>query len=168
MYPIGRLALAGALICAAAGNAEAARDRSFFTIGAGAFDINDDYTAANFNLEWRAEPWFWNLRPFVGGSVTTDAGLYGYAGLALDIYFGEHVVVTPNFAPALYEEGDGKDLGYALEFRSGIEVAWRFEDRSRLGIALHHLSNAGLGDDNPGTETLMLNYSMPTHGLLGY
>ena len=48
-----------------------------------------------------------------------------------------------------------------LEFRSGIEVAWRFDNRSRLGVEFTHISNAGIYDRNPGTETLTVNYSIP-------
>jgi len=45
--------------------------------------------------------------------------------------------------------------------RSQLEVAYRFDGRSRLGLSISHYSNAGLGDDNPGTESLMVNYSVP-------
>ena len=160
-------ALACTLLASIALPSRAGAEPSLLTFGAGAFDINDDYTAAAFNLEWRGEHLLWTVRPLVGAAVTTDAGLYAYAGLALDIHIGDSLVITPNFAPALYEKGDGKDLGNWFQFRSGIEVAWVFWDRSRLGVALHHLSHAGLGDDNPGTETLMLNYSIPTARLFG-
>jgi len=42
-----------------------------------------------------------------------------------------------------------------------LEFAFRFDDRSRLGLSISHYSNAGLGDSNPGTESLMANYSIP-------
>ena len=60
-----------------------------------------------------------------------------------------------------FTRGGGKNLGSNVEFRTGAELAWRFDDRSRLGVALHHISNAGLTQRNPGTETIMLNYSIP-------
>ena len=37
----------------------------------------------------------------------------------------------------------------------------RSQRRSRLGIALSHYSNLGLGDRNPGSETVNLYYSLP-------
>ncbi len=79
----------------------------------------------------------------------------------VDIFFGRRIVATPSFSFGLYGEGDGKDLGHAVEFRSAIQIAYRFDDRSRLGIMLHHLSNAGLDDINPGANTVMLTYSRP-------
>ncbi len=145
-------------------------DPAVFAFGAGIFDVFQDegYKAVNFNFEWRGETVVWRLKPLVGIGATTDGSFYGYAGVALDIPLGDRWVLTPNFAPSLYLDGDGKDLGYPLEFRSGIEVAYRFEDQSRLGIALHHLSNASLGDDNPGTETLNVYYARPLPYFFGH
>jgi lipid A 3-O-deacylase len=42
-----------------------------------------------------------------------------------------------------------------------MELAYRFDDRSRLGLSLSHYSNASLSDKNPGTEAIMINYSIP-------
>ena len=93
--------------------------------------------------------------------ASSDAAFYGYAGVLVDFYMGRRVVLTPSFAAGLYEDGDGKDLGHAVEFRSSMELAYRFDDRSRLGVSFYHLSNAGLSNNNPGTEVLSLNYSIP-------
>ena len=84
------------------------------------------------------------------------------AGVLLDVYFGNRFVVTPSFAPTWWHgKTDDLDLGHGLEFRSQIEFAYRFDDRSRLGLGISHSSNASIGDTNPGTETLSLNYSYP-------
>ena len=93
--------------------------------------------------------------------ATTDAATYGYAGIGVDVFFGPRWVATPTFAAGIYGNGDGKDLGNAVEFRSGLEVAYRFDDRSRLGLSFTHISNAGIGDRNPGVESLVLMYSVP-------
>ena len=90
------------------------------------------------------------------------------AGVLIDLYFGRRIVVTPSFAPHIYFGGDDDlDLDYPLEFRSQLEVAYRLDDRSRLGLAVSHYSNASLGDTNPGTESAMLYYSLPLEGLFG-
>ena len=83
----------------------------------------------------------------------------------MDIYFGPRWILTPNTAVGAYLEGDGQDLGHVLEFRSGFELAYLLNDRSRLGIAVHHLSTAGIGDENPGTETALIYYSVPLNSL---
>ena len=70
-------------------------------------------------------------------------------------------MLTPSLAAGLYEDGDGKDLGHIVEFRSSLELAYRFDNRARLGLSFYHLSNASLDDNNPGTEVFSLNYSIP-------
>ena len=34
-------------------------------------------------------------------------------------------------------------------------------ERQRLGLAIHHISNAGTYDKNPGTELVTVQYSYP-------
>ena len=51
-----------------------------------------------------------------------------------------------------YDRGKSLDLGYNLEFRSQIEFSYALGE-SRIGFNLNHISNAGLGDTNPGTES---------------
>ena len=76
-------------------------------------------------------------------------------------------MVTGSLGAGYYEEGDGKDLGHELEFRSQIEIAYRFDDRSRLGLAVSHTSNASIADTNPGSESAILYYSVPIESLFG-
>jgi len=139
---------------------------SFISLGVGATGVVADRAqGAAFNLEYRSDYELWKIRPFVGGFATSDASLYGYFGFLLNIYLGNRWVLIPNTAVGAYSEGDGQDLGHVIEFRSGFELAYRFDDRSRLGIAVHHLSNASIGSDNPGTETALLYYSVPLSSL---
>ena len=105
------------------------------------------------------------FNPFIGFSGTIEGATYAYGGIGLDVYFGNRWVGTPNFSVGIYGKGDGKDLGHALEFKSGFSFAYRFDDYSRLGIAFHHLSNAGLGNRNPGEESFLLVYSLPLTSL---
>ncbi|MBT5194166.1 MAG: acyloxyacyl hydrolase, partial [Rhodospirillaceae bacterium] len=90
------------------------------------------------------------------------------AGVLIDIFLGRRFVLTPSFAPHAYWGGnDDLDLGHTVEFRSQLELAYRFDNRSRLGLAISHYSNASLGDKNPGTETATLYYSLPLDNLFG-
>ena len=157
------LAVFAALALGAATSAPArAEDPGFLTFGAGAFDFHRSETrAAQFELQYRSGYKLWIFNPMVGASGTTDGALYGYAGLSLDIFFGNRVVLRPSVAAGAYHEGNGKDLGGTLEFRSGLELAYRFDDRSRLGMEISHRSNASIYDKNPGEETLMVFYHLP-------
>ena len=140
-----------------------AGEPDLLTFGVGIYDMFDDQTTAEFRVEYVFSEenkllWF---TPFVGLTGTAEGGTYGYAGIGIDIFFGKRFVVSPNFAAGVYGNGDGKDLGHAIEFRSGANFAYRFNDYSRMGFAFHHISNAGLDERNPGEETLMLTYSIP-------
>lgn len=145
----------------------AADEPAFVSLGAGYYDLFDDQSAGEVRLEYRfsEQEKLWFFTPFAGVTATTDAATYGYVGVGVDVFFGRRWVATPNFAAGVYGNGDGKDLGHAVEFRSGLEVAYRFDDYSRLGLSFTHISNAGLGDRNPGVESLVLVYSMPFHKL---
>ena len=156
--------LAAVLIAgpAAAQDASVNDDPAFLSLGLGYFDANErDEDAVDFRVEYRHGQKLWIFKPWAGIEATSDGALYGVGGILVDIFFGRRVVVTPSFGAGAYYEGDGKDLGSTIEFRSQIELAYRFNDRSRLGVALSHISNAGIGDDNPGTEILTLYYSIP-------
>ena len=139
-----------------------ADDPDFLTFGAGWFDWNRQKSpAVEFRLEYRSDQKVWIFKPLGGLMGTSDGAVYAYAGVGIDAFFGRRFVVTPRFAPGYYRKGSGLELGHELEFRSQIEFAYRFDDRSRLGMSFYHLSNAGLSDNNPGTEVLSLNYSIP-------
>ena len=99
-------------------------------------------------------------QPFVGVMASGDAAIYGYGGIAFD-WMLSSLILTPSFAVGGYLDGDGKDLGHTIEFRSALEIAYQFPDRHRLGLMLYHLSNASLADNNTGTEVISLSYSIP-------
>ena len=66
--------------------------------------------------------------------------------------------LTPSFTPGYYNEGSGKDLGHALEFKSEIQFSLELPKESQLGFSYNHLSNASLGDKNPGANSYMFNF----------
>ncbi|MEE9318129.1 MAG: acyloxyacyl hydrolase [Rhodospirillales bacterium] len=140
-----------------------ADDPDFLTIGAGWFDFNrqkDD--GAEFRVDYRSNFKLWHFKPFLTAAGVSNGMTFIGAGILLDVYFGRRFVVTPSFAPTWWRgKTDELDLGHELEFRSQIEFAYRFDDRSRLGIAVSHSSNASIDEINPGTETILVNYSYP-------
>lgn len=141
--------------------AAAEDDPDFLRLAVGRYDVHDDMEAIEFRAEYQSDYKLWIFKPFAGVMASSDGAAYGYAGISADFYFGRRIVLTPSFAPGLYHNGEGKDLGYPIEFRSSIELAYRFDNRSRLGISLYHLSNASLSNDNQGTEILSLSYAIP-------
>ncbi len=133
---------------------------------AGAFDVTpsshaDSRTAADFRVEYRFGDVVSILSPFVGASGTSDGAFYGYFGFGFDINFGPDWVLTPNGAAGYFSRGSGTKLGSWWEFRTGAELDYKFANRSRLGVAVHHMSNAGLTKQNPGEQSVVLVYTIP-------
>jgi hypothetical protein len=65
---------------------------------------------------------------------------------------------TPSFAPGIYNEGDGKDLGHILEFKTEVQATYAISKDSSIGMSYNHISNASLGDKNPGANSYMFNF----------
>lgn len=102
-----------------------------------------------------------NVSWIAGAEADTNRSAYGYAGLLYDIPLTEKWSLSPSVSAGLYKKGEGKDLGGAFEFRDSIEVNYKLEDGSRVGLALNHKSSAGINDSNPGTEVVQVVYSTP-------
>jgi hypothetical protein len=161
------VAAAFAFLCLNAPQARA-DDPSFLAIGGGYFDANKkSNTATEFHLEYHSDFKFLAFKPFGGVMGTTDKSYFAYAGIWLDIFWGNRVVTGFSVAPGYYHKGDGKDLGHKFEIRSQFEIAYRFDDRSRLGLSVSHMSNASVSDSNPGEETVALTYYYPLSKIFG-
>ncbi len=115
-----------------------------------------------FHVRWLPSPSrYLEFRPLIGVMTTLKGSVYVYLGINFDLLFWDHLLFAPGFAAGYFSKGHGKNLGYPLEFRSGIELAWQFSDLRRLGVHFYHLSNASLGHRNPGEESLVLFYDLP-------
>ena len=66
--------------------------------------------------------------------------------------------ITPSFATGFYHEGDGKDLGHLLEFKSELQLSYKTTDTTNFAVSYNHVSNASLGDKNPGANSYMFNF----------
>lgn len=139
---------------------------NLLTLNAGALEIFDDGRSPEFGATMKFSPVAKisdesNLRPIVGFSVSPDRGAYGLLGAEIDWEVVDDIHFSPSIAVVGYEEYEGKDLGGGLEFRTGFELAYELDNEHRIGFALYHISNAALHDDNPGTETAQITYSIP-------
>ena len=99
-----------------------------------------------------------NVSPITGGFITENSAAYIYTGVEWNYEMGDKMTFTPSFAPGLYHEGDGKDLGHILEFKSEVQLSFDIFKESELGLSYNHLSNASLGDKNPGANSYMFNF----------
>lgn len=136
----------------------------YLTLGLGhvaVFDdnIDDPYV---YKLEYRFSPRTrWLLAPALGAAGSGNGASFLFVDLEKDFFPGTHWVVTPSFGLGSFDDGKDVKLGHDLEFRTGLKVAYQFDNKVRLGIGLFHLSNGGLSDRNPGTEPMFLSLSFP-------
>lgn len=140
------------------------------SFGVGAFDVMDSSkrdTAVDFRFEYRfGQPFWYVLKPLIALQGTSDGGGGAFAGIVADWLVDDHWVIAPSFAAGFWGQGGGKDLGYALEFRSQLELGYRFDNDWRLTGAFSHISNADLGSDNPGVEIANVYLHIPADKLL--
>jgi len=95
-----------------------------------------------------------NLTPIAGALNHGSDAYMIYAGVQKKFKFNR-VGFIPSFAPGYYNNGDEKDLGYDLQFKSQIEFTFDLTNGYTLSYAWSHISNADLGDTNPGADNEM-------------
>ena len=150
--------------------------------GVGVFDIKFDGSEKNQALDLRyeyrsdqslfdigpKEDNFFFLKPFFGIEYTNDSASYFLTGIYFEDNLGElfegnksKYYFTPSFGAGIYNDGSGKKLGNDLQFRTSLEVSYELNNKSRIGISFSHISNANLGDKNPGAEIFSFSYHVP-------
>ena len=133
---------------------------NFFT---GNFDFSDDKQSAillgfqHQNENLNRDTFLGNVSPITGGFITENSAAYVYTGIEWNVEIGS-LTFTPSFAPGLYHEGDGKDLGHILEFKSEVQLTYAVSGNTNIGFSYNHVSNASLGDKNPGANSYMFNF----------
>ena len=134
-----------------------------FNVYTGMFDFSDDGKRSTLvgiqhqNEDLNRNTILGNLSPITGAMITADNATYFYTGVQAQYKLGA-LNLTPSFAPGYYNQGDGKDLGHALEFKSEVQLSLELPKESQLGFSYNHLSNASLGDKNPGANSYMFNF----------
>ena len=134
-----------------------------FNIYSGMFDFSDNgkrstligFQHQNENLN--LDTFIGNISPITGALITSDNAGYIYTGVQAEYKIGA-LNITPSFTPGLYHEGDGKDLGHILEFKSEVQLSLDLSENSQFGFSYNHISNASLGDKNPGANSYMFNF----------
>jgi lipid A 3-O-deacylase len=156
--------------------------QGYDVFGIGIYDVKFDGSSSNYATDIRFERRFDNtlvdigpeednffyLKPFAGIEVTTDSALYVIGGIYLEDNLGKLLTgnqnkwnFTPSFGLGYYDDGDGKKLGNKLEFRTTLEISYQLKNYDRIGISLGHISNANIGNKNPGVEIISLSYQKP-------
>ena len=134
-----------------------------FNVYTGMFDFSDDGKKSSLigfqhqNEDLNKDTFLGNLSPITGALITADTASYLYTGVQAQYKLGA-LNITPSFTPGLYFEGEGKDLGHLIEFKSELQFSLNLSNTSELGFSYNHISNASLGDKNPGANSYMFNF----------
>tara|TARA_B100001059_G_C17589864_1_gene454086 strand:+ start:125 stop:655 length:531 start_codon:yes stop_codon:yes gene_type:complete len=147
--------------------------------GIGVYDVKFDGSSSNYATDLRYERRFDNtlidigpeqdnffyLKPFAGIELTSDSALYLISGIYLEDNIGDLFIgkdnnwnFTPSFGVGYYDDGNGKKLGNKIQFRTTLEFSYELVNKNRIGISFGHISNANIGNKNPGAEMISLSY----------
>lgn len=161
------LALIGCAAPAALAQSLRGNEPSYLELGFGAFNAiitHSRHTTPEGQIEFRYGEKLFYIGPAAGVLANTKGGVFGYAGVYSDITFGRFVL-TPLAGLGGYRQGSSENLGGTFEFRLSLEGTYEFDDKSRVGIKLGHISNAGTHHRNPGENDILAIYSLPLGSL---
>ena len=150
--------------------------------GIGFYDVKFDGSASNQATDLRyerrfdkslfdigpEEDNFFYLKPFIGIETTSKSAYYILGGIYLEDNLGQLFIgeksnfnFTPSFGAGYYDDGNGKKLGNKIEFRTTLEISYEMQNKNRIGLSFSHISNANIGEKNPGVEIISLSYQIP-------
>lgn len=141
--------------------APAAAEGSEWIVYAGGWGLEKAGSASELGFEFQRPSWVEGFDLVGGLAATDDEAVWIYAGASRSWQPSPKWRLRPGFAISVFENGDGKDLGGPIEFRSSLEATYRFPSNLRLGLSVYHLSNAGIYDLNPGSNSLVLVIGLP-------
>jgi hypothetical protein len=131
------------------------------SIFGGSYDYDDDNTSNLIGLNYHLTQNDFNIlnimdiNPVVGLFVTAKSASMLYSGFETNLG-GDDIFLNLSSSAGLYSNGDGKDLGNILQFKSEINLFYSFSKTTRIGLGSHHISNAGISSVNPGVNNYYL------------
>ncbi|WP_421866246.1 acyloxyacyl hydrolase [Motiliproteus sp.] len=134
---------------------------SRWVVGAGALRAFDDDQLATGKLayEWGPMDQYWNVRPYAQLLASDTDDYYLGVGALKQVPLGRKFAVGISFSAGYYHQGSdklGQELDHDVEFYSALMLDYQLSSETQLRLELGHISNAGLGDENEGTESLIL------------
>ena len=156
--------------------------QGYDVFGIGIYDVKFDGSSSEDAIDIRYERRFDNtiidigpeqdnffyLKPFTGIELTSDSAFYLISGIYLEDNIGDLMTgkdnnwnFTPSFGVGYYDDGNGKKRGNKVEFRTTLEFSYQLLNKDRIGISFGHISNANIGNKNPGAEIISISYQKP-------
>lgn len=130
-------------------------------VGAGVIEDRDNDTVSLFQLATISDP----IQPL--GGIQGHAGLllsedqtwYLHAGLNKVFELPGRWSWGLSVSVGYYDTDDpAMDLGHEAELMTRLQLDYELASDQTLRLEVGHISNANIGDENPGTEFLLLNW----------
>ncbi|TQV77482.1 acyloxyacyl hydrolase [Aliikangiella marina] len=135
------------------------------TVNAGRIGIADNLAKADvlgMELQYNSfEIKGFELLPAIGFYETQGGAQYSYLSFQHDFWLGNQFVLTPSLGLGYFRDSHDIQLGNKLEFISSLQIAYELPHKFRIGLKLSHISNGGISNINPGTESLTLAFTIP-------
>ncbi len=131
------------------------------SIFGGTYDYDDDNTTslAGLNLHLNKNKFnvldILDLNPVLGFFMTAKSASMLYGGFETNLG-NDTIFLNLSSAAGVYDNGDGKNLGNTIQFKSEVNLFYSLSKSSRIGLGSHHISNAGISSTNPGTNNVYL------------
>ncbi|KAA3638599.1 MAG: hypothetical protein DWP95_12305 [Proteobacteria bacterium] len=114
-----------------------------------------------YGIEYRMPKFSqWGLVPAVGYLNSQAGAEYFYGDIKYTFRLSDHWGLLISTGMGFFDDGELLDLGHTLEFKSGLEFFYQFNNQQRIGLAGYHYSNSRLSQRNPGTESVTLGYTI--------
>ena len=127
--------------------------------GVASFLDSEKNAVGSLFLEGKTLNRFWSIRPVGSIAVSDEEGNYFALGGIKEWYFYNNWSLGVGFSVGNFEEGiEEEDLGHDIEFYSRIMLGYQLKKMGLMRCEFGHISNGGLGDENPGAEIVMLSW----------
>jgi len=129
------------------------------SLGAAVWDFfdNQDVHGVHISLEFPKQSELYDFNPtFL--MIRVEEG-HSYLALGLNKTLSINEDFNWGFGSHIGLLDTSEELGHKVEFYSKIFVEYQLSHHSAIALETGHISNAGFGDINPGSESLVLSYS---------
>ena len=129
------------------------------TIGAGVWALfdNQDISALHLSYESQGVAELYDIQPGLLWISAEGGESYFAFGVTKRFEISDHFNWGIGSNIGFMDHSDV--LGHKIEFYTRLLFEYEVSERSVVSLEVGHISNAGFGDINPGSESLVLSYS---------
>ena len=127
-------------------------DPLLLAVGAGSWDF-DHHPEGELRGELRFPQSLWMIKPLVGVIGSSRGSSTSISACASTSSSPTTMSSCPTPRSAGITAAPTRISGSPVEFKTGVEFAYRFDNAARLGLVFDHISNAGFTQTNPGPSS---------------